>query len=1177
MPAYISGININARMTDGSISEHIGNSLGIDINPTNFELNGEKFYFGGESNYSITDENTTYVFLGSDGYLDTDLSSYPVTSHIRLGRVISSSGRISNILDDRIFLFGGSPSGVTPHASSHSEGGSDPILVENLGTTGFKGNVPMSDGSGNLVMTLPLGSRTLLVGSEFQYSTIKDALSAAALMSPSALSPIVIYLTPGLYIEDNSSGPLELIDYVHINGTGAQNSAVIVPAVNSNFLFRSSVDGYGSINAVVCANCSGPTGGAILVDRGANNAFLSVAFVGCAVGARVTGFGSQAVFGTVQSSSCYNLFVADTYGALIVSKVLVVDVFGTCYTANGGFIESEGFTIFARRGVGSIGCYVDNSGQLELHDGKMSGTGIGVECHNNASVRLELVRIESIDSYNIYIADSDCSVKVGAAEFASADFYNPNNGTFIGNYRDPTDNIFKIAGSLDMISGSGTWKGFPRMTGAEQSSMVASWSTNQQGRGWFNTTLGRFAYWDGRAVIYIKPTQVVTVGEEGADYSSIKAALESITDASPTKPYTILVNAGIYIEDQILLKPYIALQALGKGSCIISPTNHNIPLVVMDSFTEIVDFSFFGPTNSSSIFINDVSSTAVTNCQFQLCQTAINSTGSNVYSYINSCRILNGVTNAFVIENKSKLLIKTSLIYATNGCIVNDGYATLSGTDFRNCIIAFYANNSGEIKIETVDLEGCHYGLKTGPDGYNFIYGNAVCFDGYSIYNIYQEQSGSIISLESSYLTNESFFVSNWEEVFLSYDVRDNDVKSIFGKDVNIGLPQKGRQVYFGKGSPYHKSVIVLSTDNTTSNILDGGNFIDLSLENIATSEFSFQGNLDGYSILIGSNLEDGYDNLKHWGLNISQVIAATEITKRSFSFEIWNGSSWEEINVFSINSNNEYKYGNEVFIRENCIEKILYGIKTDTLWEKKTINGDTLFWSRIVIKDTLSVVPTFDNIELISSSANINDSGLFLLLGKSKYIQKINNLNFYFGNSGGVVSSNINIGSGSVPLGWSHNIKETTFGGNGDSLYCQFTIPNGIDTSMPFDIKLNYSVSVAGTSSATIIASVLPIEVVGVLEADPNGNTVPIERTLSETEEFNSLQAQVKTNNTMSVLTTNKMQSVVFTDFDISNYYEGDVVAIRIELDDKGGTSTEITIWGIEVVCTMCSFGKNN
>lgn len=53
--------------------------------------------------------------------------------------------------------------------------------------------------------------------------------------------------------------------------------------------------------------------------------------------------------------------------------------------------------------------------------------------------------------------------------------------------------------------------------------------------------------------------QFVTVAKSGGDFTTIQAAINSITDATPSKPYVILVYPGVYSEQVTLTKSYVSI------------------------------------------------------------------------------------------------------------------------------------------------------------------------------------------------------------------------------------------------------------------------------------------------------------------------------------------------------------------------------------------------------------------------------------------------------------------------------------------------------------------------------------------------------------------------------------------------------------------------------------------
>jgi hypothetical protein len=64
---------------------------------------------------------------------------------------------------------------------------------------------------------------------------------------------------------------------------------------------------------------------------------------------------------------------------------------------------------------------------------------------------------------------------------------------------------------------------------------------------------------------------VVVVAKSGGDYTSVQAAIDSITDAVADNAYLVWVAPGLY-EEQVTMKPYIHLQGAGQEATIISST-----------------------------------------------------------------------------------------------------------------------------------------------------------------------------------------------------------------------------------------------------------------------------------------------------------------------------------------------------------------------------------------------------------------------------------------------------------------------------------------------------------------------------------------------------------------------------------------------------------------------------
>jgi hypothetical protein len=80
-------------------------------------------------------------------------------------------------------------------------------------------------------------------------------------------------------------------------------------------------------------------------------------------------------------------------------------------------------------------------------------------------------------------------------------------------------------------------------------------------------------YLDGwSAASFLRPLEnVVTVSPSGGDFTSIQAALDSITDAADANRYTVLVGPGVYSE-KVTLKSWVSVVGAGRGVTTVSST-----------------------------------------------------------------------------------------------------------------------------------------------------------------------------------------------------------------------------------------------------------------------------------------------------------------------------------------------------------------------------------------------------------------------------------------------------------------------------------------------------------------------------------------------------------------------------------------------------------------------------
>ena len=92
-----------------------------------------------------------------------------------------------------------------------------------------------------------------------------------------------------------------------------------------------------------------------------------------------------------------------------------------------------------------------------------------------------------------------------------------------------------------------------------------------------------------------RDSHIITVATTGGDFTSVAAALASITGASPTNRYQIQIGPGVFPEPQLTMIPYVSISGASLSTTTIygaDPTNHLIiaaPNVYMENL--MLDFA----------------------------------------------------------------------------------------------------------------------------------------------------------------------------------------------------------------------------------------------------------------------------------------------------------------------------------------------------------------------------------------------------------------------------------------------------------------------------------------------------------------------------------------------------------------------------------------------------------
>lgn len=389
--------------------------------------------------------------------------------------------------------------------------------------------------------------------------------------------------------------------------------------------------------------------------------------------------------------------------------------------------------------------------------------------------------------------------------------------------------------------------------------------------------------------------------------------------------------------------------------------------------------------------------------------------------------------------------------------------------------------------------------------------------------------------------------------------------------DLRIGQAERGAECSLGRGSGFTRGMVVLTTDATANAVSDGGSFIDVTAA--ATSKtgstFTFQGTGVGNSLLVATTLTDATGPLRLYGWRSYQTTAGVG---GAFVFEIWNGAAWVGVNVHATSVLEFYSYANQVFRRANSDEHLRLGISRSTTWVAKSINGTTAYWMRVRISSIVTTLPAFERFELSPSRSEFNADGKESFFGLGLYRSTLFAAGNVYGETGSVIDAILTVGSGGLPTGWSHTVKNSFLNSNGDAIQFQFVLPRGICSAYPLRFVLYYT-STANTTVAASL-SILPKAASGVLVADPTGAIPPISRTDANTPTLTATPGTAQSFN-LPLTSVNKIHQVVRDGFDISSLYQGDMILLRFAMDDDGAGNADITVLAISISGVMWTLGE--
>lgn len=105
MPVNVEGIvGLELTLGPGLVKQH-PDPLKVNVEAFRYDMGGIRDTYDGAVAQSVTDDDTSYVYLSEAGSLVINTTGYPSeVSYLPLARVVAANGEIANIIDERVLI-----------------------------------------------------------------------------------------------------------------------------------------------------------------------------------------------------------------------------------------------------------------------------------------------------------------------------------------------------------------------------------------------------------------------------------------------------------------------------------------------------------------------------------------------------------------------------------------------------------------------------------------------------------------------------------------------------------------------------------------------------------------------------------------------------------------------------------------------------------------------------------------------------------------------------------------------------------------------------------------------------------------------------------------------------------------------------------------------------------------
>lgn len=582
----------------------------------------------------------------------------------------------------------------------------------------------------------------------------------------------------------------------------------------------------------------------------------------------------------------------------------------------------------------------------------------------------------------------------------------------------------------------------------------------------------------------------VTVALENGDFTDIQDALDSITDASLTNPYTINWYPGVYsIDNPIVVKSFISIR--GIGQVIVIPQNPTLDVFQLEINTFMSDIAVSGATSGRAFVKTTAGNTLLENIQCIDCQTGIYVNNINANLTVRDLTILTPTTTTQKgchVESGQLLYdnVRVSTTATITELLLFDGSDVVAGgTNIRtassNVTTGITIKNGARSVFNHINIVDASTGILV-QSGSNVVFSSASVFNcniGFQMDDATTRVTARASNIEDSITLNAVLnggtliatgITSDTEKIFADPSVTvyasildlfpGDESLDIFG-ELHVGSPARPAESCLGEGDSYVAGMLVYTETS-------GGVFTDVTdaAKSVSGSTFTFPGTGVNNSIYVGSQVNNGIDFVQHYGIK-TLVETAAVYGSGEIIIEFWNGSSWEEENGMEVDASGRYFPHAKDYFQITDDKHIRYNNEIiNKNWTKNDPMslGVNYYWSRFRISSAITTAPVFQQWKVHSSRFEIDGDGFLEYFGRGRpraplpwHAEQIKPAGSSLADMQIWYSDNLDIGMEKNALV------------NGGRATFNAAVPDDMDTSTPVQIDMAFRPDYSGTFNYTI------------------------------------------------------------------------------------------------------------